>query len=136
VDQGWHATQRAAWEALRKAEADMMIGALLTLGAALVAVTAVQAAPVSVGELLSDPDRLRDRPVTIIGTMSRFREHVTHTRTRYYTFDFGDGTHRRRMTSEAGVRHSTRPGMEHSPTRAMGTGWERAASEALKRTEA
>ena len=34
-----------------------MSGALLTLGAALVAVTAAQAAPVSVNEILSDPDR-------------------------------------------------------------------------------
>jgi len=36
---------------------DTMSSALLTLGAALVAVTAAQAAPVSVNEILSDPDR-------------------------------------------------------------------------------
>jgi len=77
----------------------MMNGALLTLGAALVAVTAVQAAPVSVRELLSDPDRFRGQPVTVRGTMSHFREYVTRTRTRYYTFDFGDGTETVRVTS-------------------------------------
>ena len=30
--------------------------------------------------------------MTVSGTMSDFREHVTRTRTPYYTFDFGDGT--------------------------------------------
>jgi hypothetical protein len=78
---------------------DTMNGALLSLGVALVAVTAAQAAPVSVGELLADPDRFRGQPVAVIGTMSRFREHVTRTRTRYYTFDFGDGTQTVRVTS-------------------------------------
>ena len=75
-----------------------MSGALLSLGVALVAVTAAQAAPVSVAELLADPDRFRGQPVAVIGTMSRFREHVTRTRTRYYTFDFGDGTQTVRVT--------------------------------------
>jgi hypothetical protein len=69
-----------------------MSGALLPLGIALVAVIAAQAAPVSVGELLSDPDRFRDQPVTVSGTMSHFREHITRRGTPYYTFDFGDGT--------------------------------------------
>ena len=69
-----------------------MSGPLLSFGVALVAVTVVQAAPVSVGELLSDPDRFRGQPVAVMGTISRFREHVTRTRTRYYTFDFSDGT--------------------------------------------
>src|SRR5947209_17824359 len=78
---------------------DTMSGALLSLGAALVAVTAAQAAPVSVGELLADPDHFRGQPVAVIGTMSRFREHVTRTRTRYYTFDFGDGSTTVRVTS-------------------------------------
>jgi len=76
-----------------------MSGPLLSFGVALVAVTAAQAAPVSVGELLADPDRFRGQPVAVSGTMSRFREHVTHTRTRYYTFDFGDGTQTVRVTS-------------------------------------
>jgi hypothetical protein len=67
---------------------DTMNGALLSLAVVLVAVTAAQAAPVSVAELLADPDRFRGQPVAVIGTMSRFREHVTRTRTRYYTFDF------------------------------------------------
>jgi len=78
---------------------DMMNRALLSLGAAVVAVTAAQAAPVSVSELLSDPDRFRGQPVAVIGTISRFREHVTRTRTRYYTFDFSDGTQTVRVTS-------------------------------------
>ncbi len=70
-----------------------MSGALLSLGVALVAITAAQAAPVSVGELLSDPDRFRGQPEIVSGTMSHFRENVTHRgRTPYYTFDFGDGT--------------------------------------------
>ncbi len=64
------------------------MNATLILGLALIA----QAAPISVGELLSDPDRFRGQPVTVGGTMSDFREHVTRTRTRYYTFYFGDGT--------------------------------------------
>ncbi len=76
-----------------------MSGPLLSFGVALVAVTAAQAAPVSVGELLADPDHFRGQPVAVIGTMSRFREHVTRTRTRYYTFDFGDGTQTVRVTS-------------------------------------
>ncbi len=76
-----------------------MNGALLSLGVALVAVTASQAAPVSVGELLSDLDRFRDRPVIVSGTISQFREHVTRTGTRYYTFDFSDGTQTVRVTA-------------------------------------
>jgi hypothetical protein len=76
-----------------------MSGALLSLGVALVAVTAAHAAPVSVGELLADLARFRGQPVTVSGTMSHFREYVTRTRTRYYTFDFGDGTQTVRVTS-------------------------------------
>ena len=76
-----------------------MRGALLSLGAALVAITVAQAAPLSVGELLSNPDRFRDQPVTVSGTMSHFREYVTHTGTPYYTFDFGDGTQTVRVVS-------------------------------------
>jgi hypothetical protein len=76
-----------------------MSGALLTLGAALVAVTAAQAAPVSVNEILSDPDRFRGQPVTVRGTMSHFREYTTRTGTRYYTFDFGDGSQTVHVTS-------------------------------------
>src|SRR5438128_8512255 len=79
---------------------DTMSGALLSLGAALVSVAAAQAAPVSVGELLSDPDRFRGQPVAVIGTMSRFREYVTRRgRTPYYTFDFGEGTQTIRVIS-------------------------------------
>ena len=78
---------------------DMMNGPLQSLGVALVAVTVAQTAPVSVGELLSDPDRFRGQPVTVRGTMSDFREHVTRRRTRYYTFDLGDGTQTVRVIS-------------------------------------
>ena len=77
----------------------MMSGALLSLGAALVAITVAQAAPLSVGALLSNPDSFRDQPVTVSGTMSHFRKHVTHTGTPYYTFDFGDGTQTIRVVS-------------------------------------
>jgi hypothetical protein len=77
-----------------------MSGALLSLGAALVAVTAAQAAPVSVGELLADPDRFRGQPVSVIGTMSRLREYITRRgRTPYYTFEFGDGAQTVRVIS-------------------------------------
>ena len=90
----------------------MLSGALLSLGAALVAVTAAQAAPVSVGEVLSDPDRFRGQPVTVSGTMSHFRDYVTRTGTPYYTFDFGDGAQAVRVISyekprcQAGPRRS------------------------------
>ena len=78
----------------------MMSGALLLLGVALVTVAAAQAGPVSVGELLSDPDRFRTQPVTVSGTMSHFQERVTHRgKTPYYTFDFGDGTQTVRVVS-------------------------------------
>jgi hypothetical protein len=70
----------------------MMSGALVPIGVALVAVAAAQVAPVSVGELLSNPDRFRDQPVTVSGTMSDLRENVTRQRTHYYTFDLSDGT--------------------------------------------
>jgi hypothetical protein len=68
-----------------------MSGAILFFGAGLVAITVAQAAPVSVGELLSDPDRFRGQPVAVIGTMSRFRGTRHAHGTRYYTFDFGGG---------------------------------------------
>ena len=63
-------------------------GALI-LGLVLIA----EAAPLSVSELLTNADRFNAQPVTVRGSMSRFREHLTGTGTRYYTFDFGDGTH-------------------------------------------
>jgi hypothetical protein len=62
--------------------------ATLILGLALIA----QAAPLSVGELLTNADRFNAQPVTVSGSMGRFREHFTSSGTRYYTFDFGDGT--------------------------------------------
>jgi len=77
----WHATQRAAWEVLRR------MNAPLILGLALIA----QAIPLSVSELLTNPDRFHGQPVTISGTMANLRESVPGRGTRSYTFDFGDG---------------------------------------------
>ena len=47
-----------------------MRGALLSLGAAVVAVVAAQAAPVSVDEILSNPDRFDGQQVTLAGTIT------------------------------------------------------------------
>src|SRR5262249_41329567 len=57
------------------------------LGVALIA----QAAPLSVSELRTNPDRFDGQPVTISGTMTNLRESVSRRGTRSYTFDFGDG---------------------------------------------
>jgi len=54
-----------------------MRGALLSLGAAVVAVVAAQAAPVSVDEILSNPDRFDGQMVTIEGTMIDLKQRVT-----------------------------------------------------------
>ena len=59
----------------------------LILGLALIA----QAAPLSVSELLTNPDRFHGQPVTISGTMLNLRESVSRRGTRRYTFDLGDG---------------------------------------------
>ena len=62
--------------------------AALILGLALVA----QAVPVSVSELLADPERFSGRPVMVSGTISSYREGATSRGSRYYTFDLSDGT--------------------------------------------
>ena len=62
--------------------------AALILGLVLVA----QAAPVSVSELLADPERFNGQPVMVSGTISSFREGATSRGSRYYTFDLSDGT--------------------------------------------
>lgn len=51
----------------------------------------VQAAPLSVSELRSSPDRFDGQPVTMSGTITNLRESVSRRGTRSYTFDFGDG---------------------------------------------
>jgi hypothetical protein len=58
------------------------------LGLALVA----QAAPISVSELLADPERFNGQPVMVSGLISSYREGVTSRGSRYYTFDISDGT--------------------------------------------
>jgi hypothetical protein len=70
-----------------------MSGALLSLGAALVVITVAQAAPVSVSELLANPDRFHGQPVIVSGTMSNLRENGWRRRRGViYTFDLSDGT--------------------------------------------
>ncbi len=66
---------------------DGMKAALIHLGFALVA----QAAPVSVGEVLSDPDRFDGQVVTIEGTMMDLRQRVTRFGNPYYKFYLSDG---------------------------------------------
>jgi len=68
-----------------------MSGALLSLGAALLAITAAQAAPVSVGDILSNPDRFDGQVVTIEGTVTNLRQHVSRLGDLYYKFDLSDG---------------------------------------------
>ncbi len=57
-----------------------MSGALLSLGVALVAITAAQAAPVPVDEILSYPDRFDAQMVSIEGTMTDLKRRVTSPR--------------------------------------------------------
>jgi hypothetical protein len=64
------------------------VTAALILGLVLVA----QAAPVSVSELLADPERFNGQPVMVSGTISSYREGATSRGARYYTFDLSDGT--------------------------------------------
>lgn len=60
--------------------------ALIHLSFVLVA----QAPPLSVSELLADPDRFHRQPVTVRGTISDVRE--SGLRRPIYTFDLSDGT--------------------------------------------
>jgi hypothetical protein len=69
-----------------------MSRALPSFGAALVAITVAQVAPVSVGELLANPDRFHGQPVIVSGTMSNLRENGKRRRGVIYTFDLSDGT--------------------------------------------
>jgi hypothetical protein len=69
-----------------------MSRALPSFGAALIAITVAQVAPVSVGELLANPDRFHGQPVIVSGTMSNLRENGKRRRGVIYTFDLSDGT--------------------------------------------
>jgi hypothetical protein len=64
-----------------------MSAALIYLGLVLVA----QAAPLSVSELLSNPDRFNGQPVTVTGTISNFRGNPLRRRSPLYTFDLSGG---------------------------------------------
>jgi hypothetical protein len=55
-------------------------------------VLAAQAAPVTVSELVADPERFNGQPVMVSGTISSYREGATSRGSRYYTFDLSDGT--------------------------------------------
>jgi len=61
---------------------------LIHLGLVLVA----QATPVSVSEVLTNPDRFHGQSVTVSGRMDDLRESVTRRGTRYYTFKLSDST--------------------------------------------
>jgi hypothetical protein len=63
------------------------VTAALILGLVLVA----QAAPLSVSELLSNPDRFHGQPVTVTGTISNFRGNPLRRGGPVYTFDLSDG---------------------------------------------
>ena len=67
----------------------------MILGLALIA----QVGPVSVSELLTNPDRFHGQPVTISGTMTNLRESVSHRGTRRYTFDLREGNQTVYVTS-------------------------------------
>ena len=60
----------------------------LVLGLALIA----QAAPLSVKELLTTPDRFNGQPVTVSGTMGNFRANELRRGNPIYTFDLSEGT--------------------------------------------
>ena len=55
-------------------------------------VLVAQATPVSMGELLANPDHFHGQPVTVSGRMDDLRESVTGRGTRYYTFKLSDST--------------------------------------------
>jgi hypothetical protein len=64
------------------------MNATLILGLALIA----QAAPLSVTELLTTPDRFNVQPVIVSGTMSNFRGNELRRGNPIYTFDLSEGT--------------------------------------------
>jgi hypothetical protein len=50
-----------------------------------------QSVPVSVSELLANPDRFNGQSVMVRGRIGGFREGATERGARYYTFDLTDG---------------------------------------------
>jgi hypothetical protein len=62
--------------------------AFIHLGVVLIA----QGAPLSVSELVGNPDRFNVQPVTVSGAMSNLREHVSRRGVRRYTFDLSDSS--------------------------------------------
>src|SRR5262249_46802544 len=77
----WHATQRAAWEVLRRMNAPLILGLAL-----------IRSGDPALGEGAAHQSRPLPRPaVTMSGTMANLRESVPGRGTRSYTFDFGDG---------------------------------------------
>ena len=66
---------------------------LLTTAACILCLVLVaQAAPLSVSELLADPDRFNGQPVTVTGTLRNFRGNPLRRGGPVYTFDLSDGT--------------------------------------------
>ncbi len=62
--------------------------AFICLGVVLIA----QAAPLSVSELVGNPDRFNVQPVTVSGAMSNLRESASRRGARRYTFDLSDSS--------------------------------------------
>jgi hypothetical protein len=54
-------------------------------------VLVAQATPLSVSELLGNPDHFHMQPVAVTGTISNFRGNLWRRGGAYYTFDLGDG---------------------------------------------
>ena len=79
-----------------------MSAAFIHLGLVLVA----QAAPLSVSDLLSNPDRLNGQPVTVTGTIGNFRANPLRRRGPMYTFDLSERSTSRSFLL-AGVRTRT-----------------------------
>jgi hypothetical protein len=62
--------------------------AFIYLGVVLIA----QSAPLSVSELVGNPDRFNVQPVTVSGAMSNLRANVPRRGVRRYTFDLSDSS--------------------------------------------
>jgi hypothetical protein len=73
--------------------------AFLSFGVALVAVAAAQAAPVSVDEILSNPDRFDGQMVTVEGTITDLKRRVTRSGDPFYKFYLSDGKQAIRVIS-------------------------------------
>jgi hypothetical protein len=58
----------------------------------LAVVLIAQGVPLSVSELVGNPDRFNVQPVTVSGAMSNLRENVSRRGVRRYTFDLSDSS--------------------------------------------